>query len=128
MRIRIGGLLAVALWAASPLANAEYTVEQYRIVWEEESTRDELKTYVLGLGRGISWANAVLEAREGPVLFCLPSERTPSGEDFVSLLDRELKYAKRGVPYDGTKGRTYSATTPIEIILVNALMSSYPCD
>ena len=53
-------ILMVAMLTISGTANALYTLKHYH----EFKGADDFDTYLTGLGRGISWANRVLETNK----------------------------------------------------------------
>ena len=71
--------------------------------------------YVEGVARGISWMNA-WAATEGKRVYCTPPDRALTNEQIIDILDRHVQ----------KQGRT-ARDDYIELLLINALRSLFPC-
>ncbi len=109
---------AVATW--SPAARAEFDLKLYRELMRTPETKEKLSDYVTGLGRGIFYANAFLEVRESAPLFCMPGKLSLDQGLIESLLDQEIRKP--------ASGNEYPDDTPIELIMVRAFMTRFPCE
>ena len=100
-------------------AHAEITLKSYNEYKKSEATKDRINEYLIGVGKGIFWANAGLEFRANQKLFCMPPKLAPDGGLILSLLEQEIR-----TPGDGD---TYKEDTPVELILVRAFETRFPC-
>lgn len=106
--------VATALLSWWHPAHAELTVGQYK---KAGRNLEIVKTYVAGLGSGYSWANVMLETRSGAQLhlYCPPNKLAINGENYLDILDNHIKR------------RSPSDDVPIELILLQGLMETFPC-
>jgi hypothetical protein len=116
--------LAVRLLAASVLvfcahASAEINVGAYREFQKDPVVKDKVADYVIGVGRGVFWANVMLRYRGQEQLFCMPEKLALDGPLIESLLDQEIRTPASGVPYQDDAS--------IELIVLRALESRFPC-
>jgi hypothetical protein len=75
---------------------------------------------VNGVGNGYAWANGVLLAKGQKLLFCPPPDLALNQDNFLALLDGEIKRQR-------AKGSPYGAETDVEKILGDALQHAFPC-
>lgn len=83
----------------------------------KNSSIDILKVYINGVGYGYSWINSILESQERPPLYCPPRKIALNVENYLAVIDDEIKKASQPLPPD----------TPIELILYFGLVESFPC-
>ena len=76
-----------------------------------------LQMYVFGVGEGLSWANARVRTNKLPLLYCQPEHLAITKENFMQILDDEIK----------RPGTSYKDQTPIELILLEGLIRTFPC-
>lgn len=111
-------LLLVAVLSASP-CSADVTLKAYLDLRDSPRSRETLRTYFTGVGRGIFWSNTVLNVRGAQPLFCMPEKLALDEGVIQSVLDQEIR--------GPSEGRTYKADTAVELILVSAFISRFPC-
>lgn len=80
---------------------------------------DQFKAYLDGVGNGWLWANARLDAKKQPRLFCVPTNLFLRAENYIGLADSKIKSARA----QGELNDRY----PIELIILMALEEAYPC-
>lgn len=100
--------------------NIGYTVEQYEegLLSKDAMSLAIQNMYILGLGRGYSWAN-----NEKEKLFCPPESLDLNQENYVSILNRTIEVIKKH-PYDYEKE---TKKWPIELLLLLGLKETFPC-
>lgn len=110
----------ITLLAASQ-ARAQIALSEYQHFQQNEPDREALNHYLLGVARGLWLANEALKIRGQKPVFCLPDSWNPQAPLTLNdeLLRQELKKPKYG--------RKYAPSTPIEIILLYAYESRFPC-
>ena len=106
--------LVVFLFSAAS-TYAEFPLSTYA----ELKNNDKFKGYVTGVGRGIFWANVVMEAQGRSPLFCMPNKLALDEGLILSLLDQEIR--------SSSVDSDYKADTSIELILTNAFIKRFPC-
>lgn len=102
------------------IAHADVPISVYRQAVAIGQVQQAFGKYIVGVGKGIFWANIVMKLQGRKPLFCLPKELALNQDNYISLLDQELKS-----PTDPQ--RHYSSDTPIELVLVQALEHTFPC-
>lgn len=100
-------------------ARADITLEKYRSYKKLPQGEKNLGIYVTGVGRGISWYNLMLEAKDMPKLFCLPKNLSLDQGIIESLLDQEIRASVSGIKY---KDDDF-----IELIMLEAFVGRFPC-
>ena len=117
--MRVLFLLGILSMALSSVVHAEFTLEQYRKFDQYPTIEEKMHSYINGVGTGIFWANVGLGFQGKERLFCPPGNLAMSKRIILSIFDQELRN-----PY---QGKDYKSDIPIEVILLNAFMSSFPC-
>lgn len=107
----------LGLAAVQPAGASGYDLKSYRELTKAESP--EMAAYLTGVGTGLFWANAALQARNQQPLFCMPEKLAVDPNLIKSLLDQQIKNPGSGKPYADDK--------QIEIILLVSFMSRFPC-
>lgn len=79
-----------------------------------------MKTYVEGLGKGFVYANVVMKIETNQSLFCIPEKLVLERENFIRILDDEIKRYEV-VSFDEAQ------KSPIEINLLSGLKNTFPC-
>lgn len=97
--------------ASSALPLSKYKKAQF-------SHAGAFNDYLDGVGNGYVWANAELEARNSPLLFCQPDMELSQGH-FVTLFLEEVERP--------SSGKAWEKDAPIELILLTALEQTFPC-
>lgn len=78
-----------------------------------------INTYVFAVGEAFLTANAVLENRGQPPLYCQPPKLALTGGGYKAILDSFLEEQKSSpIPED----------TAIELALLKALQRAFPCN
>lgn len=80
---------------------------------------DTFMTYLDGVGKGWLWANAKLDSKKQPLLFCVPPTLSLTADNYIHLIDAKIKAAR------AQGGLNEKA--PIELILLAALEEAFPC-
>ena len=80
---------------------------------------ETFKTYLYGVGQGWLWANARLETKNQPKLFCIPLSLSLNIENYLSLLEARIKRLR-------AQGKL-NEKMPVEVLLLAALEESFPC-
>ena len=73
-----------------------------------------------GVGQGYLYANTKLLIDGKPRIYCQPTGLALIGRNYIQLIETEVQR-----PSPGYK---YSEKTAIEIVLLNALVTNFPCD
>jgi hypothetical protein len=111
-------LLAFLLLFACANAAAEMSVRQY-LADRDASNKaafDRLaKPYLTGVGEGLLWANAQLNAQKAAPFFCDADDVSLTTADFLAILDTEVKAAYVQAEY------------PVELLLLQGLQARFPC-
>jgi len=107
-------LCAFGLWASS--ASAEIPVSKYA---EYKKSVPQFKDYLIGLGRGIFWANTLLGVQGKPSLFCMPENMNINDGVILSIIDQEIRNPSTNKPWG--KGDT------VEMIAAFAFVNRFPC-
>lgn len=99
--------------AVSP-SNAEIKLSEYI----GANNPNLFKEYIAGLGKGYYWANSQLKHKKQARLFCQPERLFLNADNYISILNKEIKYTD----YDYTTDDTI-----IEVILLRGLEKTFPC-
>lgn len=83
--------------------------------YKTESDKQTLGIYVKGIGDGFLWMSSLHEAKGADPLYCPPSKLVISSENYVSILDRQIKRIK------------YDQEFPLGMALLNGLIYTFPC-
>lgn len=112
-------ILAVVMCVLASVANADIPVEFYQKTRSGKNIPG-FKDYVVGLGRGVFWANVSLDAAGRDKLFCLPPKMNLDEGIILSILDQEIRQP--------SSGKAWESTTPIELIMVVAFTRRFACE
>ena len=107
--------LGIALTAAPDL-RAEAYLKDYAPIKDAAW----VKTYINGVGVGYAWSNTLLGHQKRAPLYCEPAKLSIQGSDYLELLDKRIASAVK-------VGRPFGENTPVELILLDALVDAYPC-
>ena len=105
-------VLIIIISFVSP-ACSEVTFKDYETV---KNTK-EFRLYLGGIGEGIAWSNMVLDLRQSKKIFCQPSKSSINVENLLDILKKEID----------ENGKTFKGDTPLGLILIRGLVSTYPC-
>jgi hypothetical protein len=102
---------------------AEPSVKTYKQVMLKTNSLEAtaMKTYITGLGDGITWTEAQVEHNKGKPLFCIPVQLALTTDNFVDILNREIKEMSSLLTADQLE------TSPIGSFLVIGLVQTFPC-
>ncbi len=112
---------AACLLSVATTTRAEFPLKLYRSLSEESATSANKKTvrdYVVGVGRGIFWANVTLGTLKKEPLFCMPGTLALDAGIIESLLDQGIR----------EEGKRLGDEASIELILTRAFVSRFPCE
>ena len=76
------------------------------------------KTYIEGVGIGLSLANAKMRALGVAPLYCQPGKLVLQSENYLDILERFIQEKKNKI----------SPETPIEPFLLEGLIEIFPCN
>ena len=76
--------------------------------------------YIVGLGKGVFWANTVVKLKKQPPLFCPPAKLRITGDFVISLLNEEIDQAAAG-------GHPHAQNEDIELVMVMSFLRRFPC-
>jgi hypothetical protein len=118
--LRIVFLLAVGVTGAS----AQMSVKDYQDVMatSNEGAIKLVTSYVKGIGDGFVFYSVRAEdsLKQKP-LFCQPDKLVLQTQNFMDILDREIKKAASAMPKDKLDG------IPLATILLSGLQDTFPC-
>lgn len=108
-------ILLIAILSASWPTQA-LTVGDYKDGLKRKS--EYVDIYILGVGQGTFWANAVNQNKNSPPLYCQPGKLTLNLENYKKAIEDELdKYPE-----------VYKDNIPVEIVLIKGLERTFPCE
>jgi hypothetical protein len=109
-------VVMLCLVGGVPLAQGDVTTQRYRELRAAGQLHDDqFITYLTGVGRGFSWANAQLVAMRRPRLYCAPENLRLTHETMLDILNAELA---------GPHRESYGV---IELALLHGLQRTFPC-
>ena len=113
------GLTALISMSAiySPTAYAEVPLSKYT---EFRNSVPQFTDYLVGVGRGIFWANVLLGIHGKPRLFCMPQKLALDEGIILSLIDQEIRSPSSGKPY--------ANDASVEMVMVFAFVRRFPCN
>ena len=97
-------------------ARADFPVGRYAEFLKVPSFKD----YLVGVGRGVFWSNVMLKVRSEKPFFCMPSRLALDEGIILSLINQEITKPSSGKPW--------KADTSVEMVMVVAFMTKFPCD
>ena len=109
-----------AVFAALHLCStafADIDVSKYPLFMKQFGP--DFKHYLVGVGRGVFWANMLLTSGGRPI-FCMPSRLHLDEGLILSLIDQEIR--------DPPSGKTWAGDTSVELIMVYAFIDRFPCN
>jgi hypothetical protein len=115
--LKLLGILLI--WSLATTSSAEINLKIYLASQKTEQGRAMVRSYVTGVGRGVLWYNAEISAKNNSKLFCFPPKLALDQEVIDSLLNQEIR--------SPASGKSYSEKTPIELILIKAFETRFPC-
>lgn len=119
MKSAVTLILGLLISAVAQDTRAEVDLRLYKKSQEIKEAKEILSWYVTGIGRGLHWYNEASGSHKSPQLFCIPSKLSLDQGLIESLLDQEIQ--------SPANGKSYAGDTPIELILLRAFESRFPC-
>lgn len=107
--------VVLALLLVATQAYADFPLSSYKDLKEVAS----FKSYMTGVGRGIFWANTVLEVNGQKPLFCMPEKLAADQGLILSLLDQEVRSRQQDPAAD--------QSVTLELLLAKSFMARFPC-
>src|ERR1035438_7029748 len=127
MRNTLCGIL-VLLCIGSHLLWADMTVKDYRerfpqgqLTPTDTVQRLVAFAYIEGVGHGIQTASVVARIQGNKQLYCIPDKLILTGENYMGMIDREIKEQARIEP-DEVLGKR-----PLGVVLLYALTETFAC-
>jgi hypothetical protein len=105
--------LAAGLCLAMGIQGFSMSIKQFRD--QQETTL--VRIYLHGVGEGLGWANAELQSKDVPPIFCQPGNFELTADNYVRLVRTYLDNPPAPLKDD----------TPIELVLLEALQEAFPC-
>lgn len=109
-------VIACSLILCISSAHAEIPANKYT---EFKKNVPQFKDYLIGLGRGIFWANTLIEMQGKPKLFCMPENLSLDDGLILSIIDQEIKKPSIKKPWGN--GDT------VEMVAAIAFVNRFPC-
>ena len=99
---------------------AELTAKTYLSVKESGGEDWQyLKVYIRGVTKGYFWYNSIVGSQKGEKLYCQSMNLLLKENDYLDLIDKEIKYAKKKGFYDDNDD--------VEMLLGVSLKREFPC-
>ena len=105
--------IAVTMALASGSAFAEIYVKDYERLKNDKS----FQIYINGVGRGIIWADVFHIRQNSKPMFCIPEKLSLTGDNFISIIDNELK----------EHNKLYKPDSAVEMVLFYGFINTFPC-
>ena len=109
------GLIVFGFFLVSS-ANAELRIKDYKRIKDTEI----FKTYILGVGVGVEWANTVVSNRGQSPLYCAPGKLAITTENFLQILQDYIEKNPEII-------KPLGPDLPIGLLLLKALQDAFPC-
>ncbi|MBZ5632014.1 MAG: hypothetical protein LAO55_02695 [Acidobacteriia bacterium] len=121
--LKINILAGVLLVALSGTARADYKVKQYRQIMasNDETTIALFKSYLVGVGKGLAWANTGFRLNGSSQLFCVPAKMALLPENILDILARQIKEAST------TMTEAELSEEWVEPLMLVGLENAFPC-
>ncbi len=118
-------VLALLMFFAASSADATPTKKFYLENKDRSDTmmKERLKLYIDGMGEGISWANNLIKQLYGKKLYCQPENLALNADNYLDILDRQLKKEQKRIKSLGWKDKTVLA-----LFLLDGLQETFPCE
>lgn len=103
--------------------HAELTVKDYQqsISSPNETIVQMTKTYIEGLGEGLTWMNTIELSRHGTPAFCQPGKLALTTDNYRQMLDAQITAASAVAP------KAQLDATPVPLLLLQGLKTTFPC-
>jgi hypothetical protein len=109
------------LYAMTLNAQADVTLESYQTAMSNPKDSDRMRTYIIGVGRGVVWGAGFSRHAFGTAIVCEPDKIGITGQAFLDILAAEIKSPSR------KDMDHYPPDAPVELVLINGLVAVYPC-
>jgi hypothetical protein len=117
-KMKLSALLMLACLALSTLpASAEETTQYFLNIYDRgaQAERISIETHLSDNQNGLSWANAYLNQKNLPKIYCIADGKVPSGSQLVGIIRRQADADPR------------LKMLPIGMALMIALQAAFPC-
>jgi len=111
-------LLSIVSLAVASHASADITVGAY-LKFKKPPEPPGFEDYLIGVGRGVFYANVVLGMRKQPRLFCVPKDLEIDENMILAIIDKEIRSPSDGVQHNDN--------APLEGVMVEAFINRWPC-
>jgi len=108
---KIIAITALSILSFSQVAQADYTISQYKKIKDDE----RFNLYLTGYVNGLEWANVNMISNGLPPLFCTPVYLALTADNAIQLFDDYLARHK-------SEGGDF-----MELHMVAALQKAFPC-
>jgi len=106
--------LIISLYASPSFS--EFTVKTYKAYKND----NDMRFYIMGLGKGFIYADAYTTMKYGEGVFCPPSNLVLESENFFRILDDEIKRTE-AIDFKEIQSAN------IEMLLGSGLKNTFPC-
>ncbi len=114
---RFGVAVLTCIWAICfPIAYADIPLSKYS---EFRENVPQFENYLVGVGRGIFYANVLLATQGKPKLFCMPKKLALDKDIILSLIDQEIRNPPSGKPFP--------KETTVEMVMAFSIARRFPC-
>lgn len=108
--------LSVYFFITPVFAGDSMTIGEYKSEMKNPAVHTIHQVYISGVGQGAFWTNVILKSKKMPELFCMPGKMVFTGNIMLDMVDR------------AARNNAYKDSTPIELVAVNELTNSFPCN
>jgi len=116
VKLGVVGLIIIFGFFLVSLANAEPRIKDYKRIKDTEI----FKSYILGVGVGIEWANTELSIQGQSPLYCAPGKLAITTENFLQILQDYIEKKTEII-------KSLGPDLPIGLLLLKALQDAFPC-
>jgi hypothetical protein len=117
-------ILSVTLFSFITNTHGDMSIDMYEKLKKSETDRMFLESYISGLGAGYRWFNSHLESQKShKPLYCQPEMLSLNQHNFISILDNIINKNKEKAEMK----KITSGDTPIEPLLLDGLIETFPC-
>ncbi len=112
-------LTVLSMLLFSHAAQAEFSISGYNLL-KNMSGNERFIAYLDGTVNGLTWANASLQYRDLPLLYCQPPKLTINADNVIELLDG---YLERNRELVGRLG-----DPALGMVMILAPQDAFPCN
>ena len=107
--------------ACAACANANMKVKEYKASMASPESAMAAKVFIQGLGEGIGLANVAIARTGQKALYCQPTTTALDRDQFVALLDKQIKALTPGGP------EAQLDDFDVALLLLQGLKEAFPC-